>query len=138
MSLFTVSEGKSTAVTYSCKYFEVSSLMNLQVDTLLAGLLNQIRLRKSNTSAPYEPHPHCIQDCGVKSPMSLLGRMLRPAMLKRQQSKSCDNLLVLWMGIVVFVRRGCKIVIFKIYCIYLFIKVWRNYSYGCDNCFNNC
>ena len=89
-----VAEGKSTAVTYSCKYFEVSSLMNLKVDELLAGMLNQIRLRKHNVRH-LGTHSSCLQDCGVKSPMMLIGRVLRPAMLKRQQSKSCDNLLVL-------------------------------------------
>ena len=34
-------------------------------------------------------------NCSLKSPMSLLGRMLRPAaVLRRHLSKSCDNLLV--------------------------------------------
>ena len=68
--------------------------MNLKVDELLAGVLNQIRLRRRGGGGGVRDDG-CTQDCGVRSPMLLLGRMLRPGLLKRQQSKSCDNLLVL-------------------------------------------
>lgn len=103
--LFTFPEGKSAAVTYNCKYFEVSSLMNLKVDELLAGVLNQIRLHSNSHQAtttamakgrnkhamPRTPEPV------IRSHIPLMGKLFnrQRGMLRRQGSKSCDNLLVM-------------------------------------------
>ncbi|KAK2146598.1 hypothetical protein LSH36_595g03022 [Paralvinella palmiformis] len=77
-------EGKSAAATFDCKYFEVSALMSLRVDELLAGVVNQIRLRKLKRLGPCSPVTE-----GRKSPLRLINKIL-----KRQApvSKSCDNL----------------------------------------------
>ena len=79
-------------MTYSCKFAETSALMNMKVDELLAGVLNQIRLRKHKQS---KETPDSATHCSLRSPIALLGRVLKPAVLRRQFSKSCDNLLVL-------------------------------------------
>lgn len=82
-------EGKVAADTYGSKFSEVSALMNLHVDELLAGLVNQIRLHHSRDS-PKDGLRLCTE--GRASPLRLIGRIL-----KRQAnvSRSCDNLLVL-------------------------------------------
>ena len=87
--LFVFSEGKTVAETYDCKYFEVSALMNLRVDELLAGIVNQIRLHRNRLTSGGQRSP---VPNGRKSPLGLINRIL-----KRQApvSKSCDNLLVL-------------------------------------------
>ena len=83
-------EGKSAAATFDCKYFEVSALMSLRVDELLAGVVKQIRLHSNR----YQREHPTIAD-GRKSPMRLINKILRR---QAQVSKSCDNLLVLWLG----------------------------------------
>ena len=87
--IYLLLEGKSAAATFDCKYFEVSALMSLRVDELLAGVVNQIRLRKLKRLGPCSPVTE-----GRKSPLRLINKIL-----KRQApvSKSCDNLLVLWI-----------------------------------------
>lgn len=43
-----VTEGKSMATAYDCKYIETSVGINHNVDELLVGLLSQIRLKLEN------------------------------------------------------------------------------------------
>ena len=38
-------EGRSLAISYDCKYVEVSSGLDHNVDTLLVGIVKQIRLK---------------------------------------------------------------------------------------------
>lgn len=45
---FLVSEGKSMATSYDCKYIETSVGINHNVDELLVGILTQIRLKLEN------------------------------------------------------------------------------------------
>ncbi|KAI0208485.1 hypothetical protein LSAT2_006831 [Lamellibrachia satsuma] len=78
-----VAEGKAIADTYDCKYIEVSALINVKVDDLLAGVISQIHLRQHSC-------PQTAAD-GRRSPIRLIGRLFG-----RQSfvSRSCDNLLV--------------------------------------------
>ena len=73
------------AETYNCKYIEVSALMNLKVDDLLGGIVNQIRLRENGKL-------HQKDVARPKSPIVLIGRLL-----KRNScySKSCENMMVI-------------------------------------------
>ena len=85
ITLFT--EGKAMAHTYNCKYIEVSALMNLKVDDLLAGIVNQIRLRENDYNAVHQ------KDISrPKSPIVLIGRILNK---NNCQSKSCENMMVI-------------------------------------------
>ena len=38
-------EGRSLAISHDCKYVEVSSALDHNVDTLLVGIVKQIRLK---------------------------------------------------------------------------------------------
>ena len=38
-------EGRSLAISYDCKYVEVSAALDHNVDTLLVGIVKQIRLK---------------------------------------------------------------------------------------------
>ena len=70
---------------------EVSALMDLKVDELLVGIINQIRLHKNKDTEAKDTR-NSSQD-GRRSPLALIGRLLR-----RQGNvvtQSCDNMLVL-------------------------------------------
>ena len=41
-----ISEGKSAAKTYDCKYIELSAAIDHKIDELLVGILKQMRLMK--------------------------------------------------------------------------------------------
>ena len=43
--IFVFKEGRSLAISYDCKYVEVSSALDHNVDTLLVGIVKQIRLK---------------------------------------------------------------------------------------------
>ncbi|KAJ8317782.1 hypothetical protein KUTeg_004666 [Tegillarca granosa] len=46
-------EAKSVARTYNCKIIETSSVLNHNVDDLLAGILSQIRLKSKDKTIKY-------------------------------------------------------------------------------------
>ncbi|KAJ8303069.1 hypothetical protein KUTeg_019465 [Tegillarca granosa] len=78
-------EAKSVARTYNCKIIETSSVLNHNVDDLLAGILSQIRLKSKDKSK--NAHD---QSCLFK------GKNLLTKLFKRDTlSKSCDKLYVL-------------------------------------------
>ena len=92
LTLRFVAEGKTIADTYNCKYIEVSALINVKVDDLLAGIISQINLRQSSSSCASHPIQPPGSD-GRRSPIRLIGRLFgRPPFV----SRSCDNLLVPW------------------------------------------
>ena len=66
--------------------------MNLKVDQLLAGIVNQIRLHRSVDLPPKHRHSPGLCTEGRRSPLRLIGRILRR---QAPVSRSCDNLLVL-------------------------------------------
>ena len=106
-SVVTLSEGKLIAVEFKVKYVEVSAILNLRVDELLAGIVKQIRLfdlrkrmRNSKKRAKYfsarskqrslasGKHSGCIESAA----RGIVDKFLkRPSPMFR----SCDNLQVL-------------------------------------------
>ena len=95
----TISEGKEIAVHFSCKYIEVSAIMNLRVDELLAGTVKQISLtslrrrirnskkRKRSRMGSHREKNGCIEHAA----RGIVGKIFkRPSLMFR----SCDNLLV--------------------------------------------
>lgn len=80
-----ISEAKSVARTYNCKIIETSTVLNHNVDDLLAGILSQIRLKtKDKLKNTHD------QSCLFK------GKNLLTKLFKRDTlSKSCDKLYVL-------------------------------------------
>ena len=77
------------AVQYDCKFIETSTVLNINIDELLVGILKQIRLKdklekkvKSNGS-----------DIGcINKSKHLLTKLFG----RDNLSKSCENLYVLW------------------------------------------
>jgi hypothetical protein len=61
--------------------------MNLRVDELLAGVVNQIRLRES-TPHPDPPAPTPLQRS--RSPIFFIEKIIN-----RHNSKSCENMMVI-------------------------------------------
>ena len=98
--MFAVSEGKDIAVHFSCKYIEVSAIMNLRVDELLAGIVKQITLtslsrrrrrvrnsKKRKRTGSHRERNGCIEYAA----RGLVGKIFnRPSLMFR----SCDNLQV--------------------------------------------
>ena len=98
------------AKTYDCKYIEVSAAIDHKIDDLLVGILKQIRLlrqrsekclkggsrnRKSDDGRHPPPPPRHMHDGGAsKHHVQVLGRLFKG--MTKLQSKSCDNLYVLW------------------------------------------
>ncbi|ELT87346.1 hypothetical protein CAPTEDRAFT_220080 [Capitella teleta] len=103
-------DAKTMATRYDVKYIEVSAVLNHKVDDLLAGVLQQIRLkerrmhklRRKATKKWHEQHQQlptsqpplggsrsggCLH---LSTPKGLVGRLLR----RHPMFRSCDNLLV--------------------------------------------
>ena len=79
------------AVRYDCKYIEVSTVLNMKVDELLAGILKQIRLTgqrqaQKRRQKKKEEHAGCINARGI---VGKIFKNTSPA------SNSCDDLQVL-------------------------------------------
>ena len=109
--LHSIIDGKTMATRYDVKYIEVSAILNHKVDDLLAGLLQQIRLKEKRQSKlrrknakkwrDQQPQP-ALQNAQPPSqggssgclhfpaPKSFVGRLLR----RHPMFRSCDNLLV--------------------------------------------
>ena len=107
-----ISEAKSVATTYDCKFIETSTVLNHNVDELLAGILSQIRLKqKQNQVKSKLEH---IQGCVAKS-KTLLNKLFK----KEPMSKSCENLYTLW--------RSCRMMNFRLFVLGegYFIKFWK-------------
>ena len=87
------------AVRYDCKYIEVSAVLNLKVDELLAGTLKQIRLSTTRVAKRQRKKQHkCIpSDSEQLSCMQSAARGLVGKIFKKSPTmfNSCDNLLVL-------------------------------------------
>ncbi len=96
-----LSEGRSAAEMYDCKYIEVSAAIEHKVNDLLVGILKQIRLIKerNETAAPeknkVKPKSKAKYNdlcCFSRAKRKVLSRLLRHG---KYASKSCDNLYVL-------------------------------------------
>ena len=94
-----IAEGKEAAVHLNCKYIEVSALMNLRVDELLAGIVKQIRLtatrlRKRNSRKIKHPRATSAREgngCIEHAARGIVGRIFKRT---SPMFRSCDNLLV--------------------------------------------
>lgn len=78
---FSVSEAKAVAMTYDCKFVETSVVLNVKVDELLVGIVKQLRIKSSESTA--DKSTGC-----ASSSKSLLNKIFR----KDNISKSCENL----------------------------------------------
>lgn len=96
-----VSEGRSAAKTYDCKYIEVSAAIDHRIDELLVGILKQIRLIKERTTKHVKKKKpgtsHSVVDnldtcCLLRARENVLSKLFRG---EKATSKSCDNLYVL-------------------------------------------
>jgi len=118
------SEGKTLANDSACKYTEVSAILNHKVDDLLVGMLKQIRLsaelhrqhrhqkgrrdrdrslppsRMTTVTPTVAPNDHTTGGCLTKARNRVLAKLLRVGSKHRaaQASKSCENLLSLWIS----------------------------------------
>ena len=86
-------EAKVMAVRYGCKYIEVSAIINMKVDELLAGILKQIRMKNLGKEKP-KTNISCLPHDG--------GCILQPKHIVKKifgkhhvEFGTCDNLLVL-------------------------------------------
>lgn len=91
-------EGRSLAKDRGCKFIETSVAINHQVDELLVGTLTQIRMKMKVADKLRKKRES--QGCNRRSSIyngskasGVLKKILRRACLN---SKSCDNLHVLW------------------------------------------
>ncbi|CAG4962913.1 unnamed protein product [Colias eurytheme] len=92
-------DGKCLACTYKAKFIEVSVGINHNVDELLVGILNQIRLKKQQYSAEggRESSPaHWYKSRGVVR-ASMKARQMLTWIFGKEDSKfkNCENLHVL-------------------------------------------
>jgi Rad/Gem-related GTP binding protein 1 len=111
-----IADGKTMATRYDVKYTEVSAVLNHKVDDLLAGILQQIRLKERRQhklrrkAAKRWAREHQLQQQPLSQPTStpavgsssssgclhfptprgLVGKLLR----RHPMFRSCDNLLV--------------------------------------------
>ena len=96
--LFLFSDGKCLACTFRAKYIEVSVGINHNVDELLVGILNQIRLKLSNAKLedPESSQAHWYKSRGVVK-ASLKARQMFTWLFGKEDSKfkNCENLHVL-------------------------------------------
>ncbi|XP_023232755.1 GTP-binding protein REM 1-like [Centruroides sculpturatus] len=77
-------DAKSIASSYDCKFIEVSAGFNHNVDELLAGIVNQIRLKdKKDKLRTSSPKPSGFLNWLLGKPETQI------------KSKSCENLMVL-------------------------------------------
>jgi len=102
------SEGKCLANESSCKYTEVSAILNHKVDDLLVGIVKQIRLsveqrrhqkhrdRSLHHSRATQADDQTTSGCLTKARNRVLAKLLGVGSKSRgQTSKSCENLLSL-------------------------------------------
>lgn len=94
-----VTEGKEIAVHFNCKYIEVSAIMNLRVDDLLAGILKQItltELRRRKRSSKKHKSIRAISQLERGGCLEYAARGIVGRIFKRTSPmfRSCDNLLV--------------------------------------------
>ncbi|VVC95821.1 unnamed protein product [Leptidea sinapis] len=92
-------DGKCLACTYKAKFIEVSVGINHNVDELLVGILNQIRLKKQQYSMEggRETSPaHWYRSRGVVR-ASMKARQMLTWIFGKEDSKfkNCENLNVL-------------------------------------------
>ncbi|XP_069991865.1 uncharacterized protein [Penaeus vannamei] len=99
----TTSEGRTLAMTYECKFIEVSAGIDHNVDELLVGILTQIRLKNKVLSSENQEAPGSGSE---GSPTATQQRMrhknsfrvkgiLNKLLNKDRKTKSCENLHVL-------------------------------------------
>ncbi|XP_052062298.1 GTP-binding protein GEM-like [Mytilus californianus] len=81
-------EAKPVAVQYDCKFIETSTVLNINIDELLVGILKQIRLKHKQEGR----ERLCGAEVGcINKSKTLLTKIFG----KNTLSKSCDNLYVL-------------------------------------------
>lgn len=88
--LIFVSEAQAVAKTYDCKFIETSTVLNHNVDELLAGILSQIRLKIKQNEKSHSKLEQ-IHGCVTKS-KQILNKIFSK---KEGATKSCENLYVL-------------------------------------------
>ncbi|XP_076321371.1 ras-related protein Rap-2a-like [Tachypleus tridentatus] len=88
-------EGRSVAASHGFKFIEISTGINHNVDELLVGILNQIRLKrhrveemKSGAVVSENPGGRFVGCTGWRT-KSIIKRILRRSRVRR--SSSCDN-----------------------------------------------
>ncbi|XP_047495902.1 GTP-binding protein REM 1-like [Penaeus chinensis] len=99
----TTSEGRTLAMTYECKFIEVSAGIDHNVDELLVGILTQIRLKNQvlsseNQEAPGsapEGSPTATQQRTRHKNSFRVKGILNKLLNKDRKTKSCENLHVL-------------------------------------------
>lgn len=99
--IFCSTDGKCLACTYKAKFIEVSVGINHNVDELVVGILNQIRLKRQQYSAEggRESSPaHWYKSRGVVR-ASMKARQMFTWIFGKEDSKfkNCENLHVLWV-----------------------------------------
>ena len=92
-----LTEGRSAAKKYDCKYIEVSAAIDHRVDDLLVGILKQIRLTKKKADKlararghqriMHRPEEACCHI--LRAQQNKLSKLFRG---KVTASKSCENL----------------------------------------------
>ncbi|XP_071173900.1 ras-related protein Ral-B-like [Mytilus edulis] len=81
-------EAKPVAVQYDCKFIETSTVLNINIDELLVGVLKQIRLKHKKDE---KERTHGTEIGCIMKSKSLLTKLFG----KDTFSKSCENLYVL-------------------------------------------
>lgn len=76
-------DAKSVAAMYDCKFIETSAGFNHNVDELLAGIVNQLRLKDKQKLRASSPKPSGFLNWLLGKPEAHI------------KSKSCENLMVL-------------------------------------------
>lgn len=88
--LISTEEAQAVAKTYDCKFIETSTVLNHNVDELLAGILSQIRLKIKQNEKSHSKLEQ-IHGCVTKS-KQILNKIFSK---KEGATKSCENLYVL-------------------------------------------
>lgn len=88
--LVSTEEAQAVAKTYDCKFIETSTVLNHNVDELLAGILSQIRLKIKQNEKSHSKLEQ-IHGCVTKS-KQILNKIFSK---KEGATKSCENLYVL-------------------------------------------
>lgn len=81
-------EGRSLAISHDCKYVEVSAALDHNVDTLLVGIVKQIRLKMQME----KPRTHYARR---KSAQVRMKGLIEKVLGHENKSKSCENLNVI-------------------------------------------
>lgn len=93
MFSLSITEARSTALKYDCKYAETSAALNHHVDELLVGILSQIRLKQNPELAQEIPDchhkKHKERKGSFKVAKGLLNKLFRKS---SKRDKSCENL----------------------------------------------